>query len=362
MQAKDVTIPKSIGEVDATWLGHVLGAPLSDIKVTQIGQGVGIMGDIFRIELAYRTPGEELVPSVVVKLPSTFEENRAQGVALGMFEAEVRFYNELAPQIASGIPQVYLAAIDSGTADFVIVMQDLCNMSLVDQTLGMNARQASAAVKAIAGVHAVWWNRADSADLAWIPSIIGERVAFVDQLLVQILPVFKDAFAEFLPPGGVELYDAFAGNYLKINTSLADRAPWTIAHLDYRVDNMLFDGDDDVTIIDWQGIGRGPGVYDLAYVLGGSLTPEVRREHEKSLVQDYHRQLSDLGIRDYDLDALWNDYGHAQLMGGLATSMVIGGGMDLSNERGRRLVATMASRHAMAALDHDGMARLAKLD
>ena len=37
--------------------------------------------------------------------------------------------------------------------------------------------------------------------------------------------------------------------------------------------------------------------------------------------------------------------------------MVTGGTMDLSNDRGKQLVETMARRHVTAALDHDGLAR-----
>ena len=49
------------------------------------------------------------------------------------------------------------------------------------------------------------------------------------------------------------------------------------------------------------------------------------------------------------------------LTGGLATPLLIGGGMDLSNERGVELIGTMARRHAQAALDHDGPARLEQI-
>ncbi|MGB1190746.1 MAG: hypothetical protein ACPG4A_10990, partial [Pseudomonadales bacterium] len=59
----------------------------------------------------------------------------------------------------------------------------------------------------------------------------------------------------------------------------------------------------------------------------------------------------------YSLTALQDDYGFAHLMGGLATAMVTGGTMDLSNARGLALVETMAERHITAALDHDGIAR-----
>ena len=87
----------------------------------------------------------------------------------------------------------------------------------------------------------------------------------------------------------------------------------------------------------------------------------LRRECERELVQHYHDALLEEGINNYSFEQLWDDYGHAHLMGGLATSMVVGGGMDLSNERGLELIATMAARHAAAALDHDGLARLAEI-
>ena len=158
----------------------------------------------------------------------------------------------------------------------------------------------------------------------------------------------------------MELYERFAGNYLAINKVIAARSPWTLAHQDFRVEDMLFasDASQRVVVLDWQGIGIGPGAYDLAYILGGSMDPTLRRAHERELVSAYFNQLQQLGISDYTDEQLWDDYGHAQLMGGLATSMVTGGGMDLSNERGVELIGAMAARHAQAALDHDGIARL----
>lgn len=352
-------IPKTINEVTADWLSEAVAGDVADFQLTQIGQGVGIMGDIFKVALTY-APGAAGPDSVVVKLPSSFEENRSQGVALGMFEAEVRFYNELAAQVKVGLPKVHLAEIESGTADFVIVMEDLSHLTMVDQSVGMNAEQAEAAVRVLAHVHAAWWDQAQTEALEWIPTMIGPRIEFVDQMLTQILPVFLEGFASYLPPGGVEIYERFAGSYLSINKVIAGRSPWTLVHQDFRVENVMFGptGSGEVVVLDWQGIGRGPGAYDLAYILSGSMEPDLRRAHETQLVQAYHQQLQQLGVSDYSFEQLWDDYGLAQLQGGLATSMFTGGGMDLSNERGVQLVATMASRHVAAALDHNGAERL----
>lgn len=354
-----ISIPKTIAEVDKAWMSQVVGTPVTDLQLTQIGQGVGIMGDIFRVTLTLAEPGQGPA-SVVVKLPSSFEENRQQGVALGMFEAEVRFYNELAGEVPVGLPQIYFADIAADGAQFVIVMEDLSAMRMVEQHIGMTGEEAKAAVEVLARVHAVWWGRAQVEALDWIPSMIGPRIEFVDQMLTQMLPTFLSGFAQYLPDGGVAVYENFAGNYLNINTVIAGRSPWTVTHQDYRVENLLF-SDERVVILDWQGIGRGPGAYDLAYILSGSMDTETRRACEPELLDHYLATLQDGGVSGYSAEQLADDYGLAQMMGGLATAMFTGGGMDLSNERGVQLVATMARRHVTAALDHNGLERLKEI-
>ena len=48
--------------------------------------------------------------------------------------------------------------IVSGTADFVIVMEDLGRLELVDQAAGMSVDQAKAAARVLADIHAAWWD------------------------------------------------------------------------------------------------------------------------------------------------------------------------------------------------------------
>jgi len=350
------TIPKTFGDVTPEWMSDVLSSDIASISSTRIGEGIGLMGDIYRVELAYKTNEGNSLDSVVVKLPSSFEENREQGVALGMFEAEVRFYAELGEKTGTGLPEIYFAEIESGTAEFVIVMEDLSDLIMVDQSTGMSFEQALAAVRVLANIHSVWWDKVQTEELEWIPSMIGPRIEYVDQVLPQIYPVFAEIFAAGLPEGGAELTEEFSRSYLSLNKKLAERAPWTLAHQDYRVENMLF-GDidnDQVVVIDWQGIGRGPGAYDLAYLLGGSMDTDLRRAHEKDLVSAYHAKLCENGVKGYSSERAWEDYGFAHLLGGLATSIFAGGTLDLSNERGVELITMMANRHVTAALDHGG--------
>lgn len=81
-------IPITINDVTDEWLTSVLAAPVAAHTRTQIGQGVGLMGDIFQVAVTYAPGAPATAPgSVVVKLPSSFEDNRQRGVDLGMFEA-----------------------------------------------------------------------------------------------------------------------------------------------------------------------------------------------------------------------------------------------------------------------------------
>ena len=137
-------IPKTIEEVTPKWLSSILDIEITDIEVIKIGEGIGLLGDIYKVDLS---PGDHLPKSVVVKLPSSFEDNRQQGIALGMFEAEVRFYNQLGPMVNVGLPKIYHADILEGTADFIIVMEDLSDLRMVVQSDGMGAIQTEVCSK-----------------------------------------------------------------------------------------------------------------------------------------------------------------------------------------------------------------------
>ena len=298
------------------------------------------------------------------RLPSSFEANREQGIALGMFEAEVRFYNQLGPLINVGLPKIYRADISEGTADFVIVMEDLSDLIMVVQSDGMSNLQAEAAVKVLAKIHSVWWGKMESHEFDWIPSMIGPRIEFVTQSLSDMFPRFAENFGEYISSDALNLYKLFSKNYLNVNKLLAARSPWTLVHQDCRVENMLFGeiGSDYVAVIDWQGIGRGPSSYDLAYLLGGSVETDLRRQHEDRWISIYHKTLLEEGVLNYSIQELREDYRISHLQGGLATAMFTAGSLNLNNERGLQLVVTMVQRHAQAALDHNGIQLLEELE
>ena len=363
-------IPADPAAVTAAWLTDVLrdaGVLAGDVSVASIaieplGAGVGVMGELARVRITYDGVAADAPTSVIVKSPSPFEENRAQGVGLGMYAAEIRFMNELDARTTVRTPRVYLADIVAGTADFVVVMEDLGHLVMGDQVQGVSVAQARDAVRTMADLHACWWGRVQTDEMEWVPSVVHARIEGLAQMWPALWTGFNAGFTDSLPEGGHAAGQLISEHYWGVMNHIA-QWPWTLLHQDYRVDNLFFDPSnpaEPVVVIDWQGIGRGPGIYDLCYFLGGSLTVEDRRAAERDLVMAYHQRLVERGVTDYAFDDLWHHYRFGHLTS-CSTAVLVGATFDLANERGRALVDTLASRHFQAVVDLGSTDLLAEL-
>jgi hypothetical protein len=355
----EVSIPSSITDVDAAWLTDVLRGSnaitgeVTSFDTEQVGEGVGIMGQLFRLTLHYASPERGAPGSVIVKLPSPFEENRAQGIALGMYEAEVRFYNEMKATTGTRTPWVHLARIVPGTAEFVVVMEDLAGLHMPDEVAGITVEQAEAAAVEVAKLHASWWGKVGGDEYAWIPTIDAPRIEPVIAVFPMLWEAFAAKFAEYLDDDLRHVGATIAPRWGELMRHFAKR-PMTLLHMDYRSENMMFDDGHTVVVLDWQALGRGPGCYDLAYLLGGSLTIENRRAAERDLVAKYHATLVEGGVTDYGLDEAWADYCFGGLLV-IATPIFTGGSLDLANERGTALIGGMGKRLLTAVADHQAL-------
>ena len=96
MQRTDVVERPS--DLTAEWLTTALGVPVTDFSFERIGTGQ--MSECYRVEL---TPSGDAGPSsVVLKVAATDPVSRQTGLALGLYEREVRFYTDIAPNIGAG--------------------------------------------------------------------------------------------------------------------------------------------------------------------------------------------------------------------------------------------------------------------
>ena len=91
------------------------------------------------------------------------------------------------------------------------------------------------------------------------------------------------------------------------------RGPMTIAHADYRLENMLFDADNTVTLIDWQTAMFTAGATDLAFFCGTRLDTQLRRELEQELLDRYQSALLSNGVATSQLTTVARGYSEASL-------------------------------------------------
>jgi aminoglycoside phosphotransferase (APT) family kinase protein len=106
-------------------------------------------------------------------------------------------------------------------------------------------------------------------------------------------------------------------------------------------------------VVDWQTVGAGPPLLDVAYLLGTGLDPDERGANEERLVHTYHDAVVAAGVRGYDWSQCWEDYrryaAYAVIM--LVTAAVI----VERTERGDAMFLSMIGRAAAQIADLDAL-------
>jgi hypothetical protein len=359
--ASALSIPVSIDDVDARWLTAALrqvlppGTEVRSFEVETIGTGVGLMGLLYRLHVDYTgTSGAKAPATMIVKLPVLIDATRRIARVYRFYEKEVAFYRELAPHTALQTPAMYYGQHDLQTDDFVLVLQDVGHLRAADQVAGCEHDDALAAVVALARHHASFWNdaRLSSDALAWLP--FGAD-APTPEGVQQGFATYWEPFVEFMGHdldtdvrGVGEWLPGAARDLL----SVPDGHALTIAHGDYRLDNLFFDNDRNVTAVDWQIVTKGVGGYDFAYFVSQSLCAADRRAYLDDLVHAYLGTLADAGV-DYPEDEFWVDVRRTLLF--CLAYPVQAMGLDLTDPRAAALVREMADRSASAILEMDAL-------
>lgn len=119
---------------------------------------------------------------------------------------------------------------------------------------------------------------------------------------------------------------------------------------DFRLDNLLFGSDDERPfVLDWQTLGIGCPMKDVAYFIGTSIADrEERRANEMALLDCYFATLEQAGVI-FDRDILLKEY-RLQAISGLIMA-VFSSMLVERTERGDEMFAVMAERPGWQALE-----------
>jgi Ecdysteroid kinase-like family len=355
-------IPTRPDDVTPEWLTSVLGrhgfdGVVAGFKTERFGEGAGMMSLLTRLELDYASG--QGPASVVVKMPSASDANRATAVAFHCYERETFFLRDISPRTSTRIPKVFHADIE-GEEDFVIVMEDMRGYHIGDQVVGCTIEQARLGMPCIAQFHASFWGKVDHPDYDFIPyhypsyfsdamhntaiAVWDQMVEFAGDALPQDLRDVKQDYLAAIP--GLQKWET--------------DEPRTIIQGDFRLDNLFFGTTREqapIALSDWQGLLRGKAAHDIAYFLSQSTPTELRRKHERELVGLWHEGLVAGGVEDYSAEQAWEDYRRAVLCLWSYVA-VIAGVLEEGNARGRQWMTEMVRRSAATIIDLDLLALL----
>lgn len=362
-QIDPIPTPK---DVKPEWLNQLLGGAIKSVSAQAVGTGQ--VGATFRFALDYDDAGKEAsVPaslrmSLPVSLPGSLPGSligkfmsgdpvsRATGIAQMSYLREVKFYQHYGNSKPLPIPNVKFAAIDEATHEFALIMGDFPNHMPGNQLEPANLSEAKLAMRAGAQIHAAWWEDGELDSHYWLNGSRAAPAMNVDALFEMLWPAFCVRYARQINDQIVAAGEAYLG---RINDWISRRTgPRCLTHGDFRPDNMLFrefDADTPIVIVDWQTAGVGNGATDIAYYLGTALSPTMRRQHEKMLVDLWLKGLREAGI-SADADALWNAYRRDAVSGfimGVLASMIVA-----QTPRGDAMFLEMCKRSAAMIHDH----------
>jgi hypothetical protein len=356
MHADTEQVIERPGDLTASWLAAVIGAgPIADFSVERIGTGQ--MSECYRIQLNYADSTAEGPESVVLKVAATDPVSRQTGLALGLYEREVRFYGDIAPRLGGPISPCYHAAIDTSTGVFDLVLGDAGPAVVGDEIAGATIEQANLGAVELGRLHGPLLGDISLAEAPWL-----NRDAPLNQAMITPLYAgFVDRYADQIAPEHrvvcERLVAAFDGYLAQQAEASQQGRIQGLVHGDYRLDNMLFgtaEADRALTVVDWQTVSWGPALTDLSYFLGCALPTHDRREHYDALLRDYHQALGpDAPLSLADVADGVRRASFFGVMMAIVSPMLVE-----RTDRGDQMFMTMLQRHCDHVLDTDALSTL----
>jgi hypothetical protein len=340
--------------LDGPWMTEALeaagvacGATVTDVRFDGF-IGTGQMSRNARLSLAWDDP-QGRPATIVGKFPTDDPSTRASSFENGAYFSEFAFYSELAATVDVCTPACWVARFDAERPDFVLILEDMAGSVQGDQFAGCSEEEASLAIDQAVALHAPRWGDPTLADAAALRSDGGERGEILERYFGECAEGCLARLGHRLDPEVVGLIRAFVPRVR--SWAAGTGTAHTVVHGDFRPDNFLLgraEGAPPLAVVDWQTVSKGIGVADVAYLIGGSFTPEARGVVERDLLEEYRGRLNAAGV-DYPAEQCWRDYRWGTLHGVIIS--VLATIMAEQTERGDDMLTLMASRHARHALD-----------
>jgi hypothetical protein len=336
--------PTSPEQVTAAWLTSALqanGVIPADVEVSSVrrevlGGGTGVFGTLARLVVDYTEPlaGPKYM---VLKMPTSAPENKAVGLALGLYLREAQFFATMADQTPVDTVKCFYNDMDVENGEFILLIDEIRNMTVGDQTGGATVAQLETALVEFAKFHAAWWKNPDLQKLDWLPTNDSPaNMVVVPEIMRNAMTVIEKDWADVIGPEAVALGNELAAQFESILTRVGEVAH-TLCHGDARLENVFFNDDaSKMKFIDFQLVIRATPAQDIAYLMGSSADTKTWDEHGIRLLHHYHDALVAAGVSDYTWDQFWYEFRLQALWGVVAPASMVAS-FDVGDENGKLL-------------------------
>lgn len=235
-------IPETIEGVTESWLLDWLGdVGLSSAR--RIGEDHGFASKLVHVTGRLAT-GEPF--DLVVKLGDADRLGR-----------ELWFYRTCADSTPLAFPSLRFGALDNTAGRAVVALEYLRGAEQGDVLVGTTDERITAIARSLARMHHRWWG-AEQTELSPI------RGVEVPRWLVRMGRVqsLVDRYGPRFGSRGLEELRRIEGAAAEAD-AIVRNGPPTLIHGDVHLDNVMFGADDEVFLLDWEGVRIGTPAEDL---------------------------------------------------------------------------------------------------
>jgi len=293
-------LPSAPEDLTATWLSEALGTEVTGVEVLDHAFATNQRARI-GIRYAATDDGPGAGPaSLFVKLAPLDPAHRQMIGATGMGEREAQFFSDVAGGLDLLVPSCPFAASEGDR--FVLLLEDLTvrDCEFFPRMQGVGADAAAVALEDLARFHARFESQAERDRVApWLRTPSRRMSEATAGLMRMVL----DANAERLSPTYTAIGELYEQHHAWFD-EVWHAGPPTFIHGDLHVGNVYLDAGR-VGFVDW-GLSRtSTHLRDVSYFLTMSVDVEVRRAHQRELLQGYVDALRAAGGHDYSFAEAW---------------------------------------------------------
>jgi hypothetical protein len=268
--------------------------------------GIGALADTFRLEPVWRRGSGP--PSLVAKVPSTDPTAAATAASIGAYAREVRFYEDLAPRTTLSVP-AHLGTLEIDGERTGLLLEDLTDLAPGDQMTEPSIALLRRARHQLVELQRPFWDDEQLAGADWLHRRQGIPIPGIHDRMQRSWSVAADRITAGFDQEERAAIDRFVPAASAWAETLS--GPFSLCHHDFRMDNLLVGhGPERVVVLDWQTVGWGSPMFDVAYLLGTSLEPETRRLVERDEVARHVDELGGAGVI-WTFDGAWEAYRRA---------------------------------------------------